>query len=238
MRNKSSKRYSYVNHDSRERKFIHKNFNKTDSYHTNFSGALFENAAFVGAKFKFCAFFGAVFDKCYIRGTLFRGCNLRNSVFKNSIISATVYDRCKFSGVRFESCKIINSTKLEEFLHTSSFVEVDFLSKYPSVKEFNPELIRLVESLRANDFIRRSSVLHRKKQQIDTVSVKVLVEKFEEDFLIENLGRLPVFVVNEFYSLSYIMHFLLKLQRCDINEVPGPAALGAPKLTNDCSSTD
>lgn len=238
MRNKSTKRYSYVNHDSRESKFIHKNFNKTDSYHTNFSGATFENVAFVGAKFMFCAFYGAVFDNCYIRGALFRGCNLGGAVFRNSIISATVYDRCKFSDVKFESCKIISSTKIEEFLQPACFVNVEFLSKYPDAEEFSPELVELVESLRKNDFIRRSSVLHRKKQQLDTVSMRTLIENFGEDFLIQNLGRLPDFVVKEFHSLSYIMHFLRKLQSCDKKDVPGPAALGAPKLTNDCSSTD
>lgn len=62
MRNKSTKRYSYTGHDSRESKFIHKNFNKTTSYNTNFSSAVFENTAFVGAKFKFCSFYETEFS--------------------------------------------------------------------------------------------------------------------------------------------------------------------------------
>ena len=237
-RNKSTKRYSYNNHDSRGSKFIHKDFNKTESYHSNFSEALFQNASFVGAKLKFCAFYGAVFENCYIRGALFRRCNLESSVFKNSIISATVFEGCKLKDCRFENCKIISSSKLETVLPSESFIDTEIFSTYPDTTVFNRELVDVVESLRMNDYIRRSSVLHRKEKKLDTVSLKVLVEKFGEEFLINNLPVLPKMIDQEFHALSYIIHFLQKIQSCDRNEVPGPAALGAPKLTNDCSSTD
>ena len=229
MRNKSTKRYSYTGHDSRESKFIHKNFNKTASYNTNFSGATFENTAFIGAKFKFCSFYGSKFLNCYIRGAIFRGANLQNCVFKDCIVSASVFDRCKFNGVRFEGCKIVSSSKIEEFLPVSCFEDTEILSAYPGIGEFDPKLIDMVEALRLNDFIRRSSVLHRKRKQIDTVSLKVLIEVFGQSFLLKNLIGLPTLIVKEFYTLSYIMHFLRKMQACDINEIPGPAALGAPK---------
>ncbi|PRD67284.1 hypothetical protein C6P61_17245 [Malikia spinosa] len=237
-RNKSTKRYSYNNHDSRASKFIHKDFNKTENYLTNFSEVLFQNTSFVGAKLKFCAFYSAVFDNCYIRGALFRRCNLKNAVFKKSIISATFFEGCKLQGCRFENCKIISSSKLEKGLPSESFVETEIFQTYPATTIFSRELIDVVESLRMNDYIRRSSVLHRKEKKLDTVSLKVLVERFGEDLLINNLPFLPKVIAKEFYTLSYIIHFLLKIQSCDINEVPGPAALGAPKLTNDCSSTD
>lgn len=229
MRRKSSKRYSYEGHDSRESKFIHKSFNKTDSYNTNFSMAVFENTAFVGAKFKFCSFYGTVFDNCYLRGTLFRGGTLENAVFKNCIISATVFDRPKIKGIKFESCKVLSTTKISRFLLSSSFVDTEIFETYPSASDFSSELITVVEALRSNDFIRRSSVLHRKEKKLDTISLRVLVEKFGETFLIKNLEKLPELIVKEFYTLSYISHFLRKLQACDINEFPGPAALGTPK---------
>lgn len=229
MRNKSTKRYSYTGHDSRESKFIHKNFNKTTSYNTNFSFAIFENTAFVGAKFKFCSFYEARFFNCYIRGALFRGANLQNCTFKECIISASVFERCRFKGVNFEGCKIVSSGKFKELLHASCFKGTEILSSYPIVDEFNPELIKSVEALRLNDFIRRSSVLHRKKKQIDTVSLKVLVEAFGEQFLLQRLKDLPTLIVKEFYTLSYIIHLLRKMQGCDKNDLPGLAALGAPK---------
>lgn len=229
MRNKSTKRYSYTGHDSRESKFINKNLNKTTSYNTNFSGAIFENTAFVGAKFKFCSFYGAKFFNCYFRGALFRGVNLQNCTFKECIISSSVFDRCKFNRINFVECKIVSSGKLQELLPESCFEDTEILSTYPSIDEFDPELINSVEAIRLNDFIRRSSVLHRKRKQIDTVSLKVLVEEFGDEFLLQTLKDLPYFIVKDFYTLSYIMHFLRKMQGCDKNDTPGPAALGTPK---------
>ena len=237
-RNATARRYSYNNHNSIGSKFIHKDFSKTNSYHSNFSDVLFQNTAFIGSKIKFFSFFGAVFDNCYIRGALFRGCNLGNAVFKNSIISATFFDKCKIKGCKFENCKIIASSKLQNLLPSENFIETEIFQTYPDVNIFSQELIDIIELLRGNEFIRRSSILHRKKNKIDTVSLKVLVERFGEKFLINNLSKLPGIINKQFHTLSYIIYFLQKIHECDINEFPGPAALGAPKLTNDCLSTD
>ena len=220
IRDKNSKRYSYVNHDSRQSKFIHKDFNKTESYHSNFSGVVFQTTSFIATKLKFCSLYEATFDSCCLRGTLFRGCNLQNATFKNSIISATIFEKCKLKGCRFENCKIISSTKIKRLLHEDCFVDTEFFDTYPDEAVFNLALISTTEGLRANDFIRRSSVLHRKKGKIDTVSLKVLIEIFGEEFLISHLEELPKMISNEFHTLSYIIKILLKIQECSINRPP------------------
>jgi hypothetical protein len=231
MRKKKGLRYSYTNHDSRESNFINKNLNKTNSYHTNFSGAKFANTSLVGAKFKFCAFYGAEFDGCYIRGSLFRKCNLQTSTFRDCIISASTFERCKLKGARFERCKIVSSTRINEILPAGCFVNVEFFEKYPIKATFDPVLINIVKELRRCDLIRQSTVLHRKEGKLDTVSLKMLVDIFGKDFLINHLGDLPGIITNEFYSLSYIVRFLQKLAIDGIKKLPGSAALGAPKLS-------
>lgn len=208
MRNKSSRRYSYNNHDSRGSKFINKNFNKTNSYHTNFSSVVFQNTSFIGAKFKFCSLYKASFENCFIRGTLFKKCNLKGAIFKNSIISSSIFERCKLEGCEFRDCKIVTSGKIEKYLPQKSFINTEVFDSYPSTDLFNKELIDTIEMLRLNDFIRRSRVLHRKNKKLDTVSIKFLVEKFGEDFLLENLPKLPKVINKDFYSLSYIEYFL------------------------------
>ncbi|WP_316679421.1 pentapeptide repeat-containing protein [Ralstonia chuxiongensis] len=238
MRNKKPNQYSYNNHDTRERKFVNKNFSKTDNYHSNFSETLFQNTSFVGAKFKFCALYGARFENCLIRGALFRGCNLTAAVFKDSIISAAVFERCKLSGCTFENCKIVPTSKLKNLLPDISFPDTDFFDAYPSSEGFNHDLIEIVESLRSCDLIRQSTVLHRKKGMLDTVSLKVLVEEFGEEFLTQELRSLPALINNSFHTLSYINHILRKRKGCDKKGVPGPIAHGAPILTNECLSTD
>jgi hypothetical protein len=214
-RNKNTKRYSYTNHDSRESKYINKNFNKTESYHSNFSGVLFQNTSLIGAKFKFSAFYGAQFDSCYIRGTLLRKCNFEKALFKNSIISATVFERCNFKDAFFKNCKIVSSTKIEKFLPSDCFDQTEILDAYPDEADFDPILISKTEDLRTNEFIRRSSVLHRKMKKLDTVSLKVLVDEFGENFLVSHIEKLPEIITKEFYTLSYIMHYLRKMQKYD-----------------------
>jgi hypothetical protein len=238
MRNNNSKRYSYTNHDTRDRKFINKDFNKTASYHSNFSGTLFQNTSFINAKFKFCALYSTVFENCFIRGSTFRGCNIRKATFKNTIISATVFDRCKLKDCVFDSCKIISSTKIKRFLKESCFRNTEFFMGYPPETGFNQQLIEIAEGLRTNDFIRQSTVLHRKRGKLDTVSLKVLVEMFGEEFLIENFNSLPNLITSSFHTLSYIVQILQKIRDRDKKEFPGSIALGVPILTNECSSTD
>ena len=142
---------------------------------------------------------------------------MQNAVFKNSIISATIFDMCKIKGCKFENCKIISSSNLEKLLPNENFIETEIFDTYPTTEFFSEELLTIVESLRENDFIRRSSILHRKEKKLDTVSLKVLVEKFGEELLIRNLPELPKMIEKEFHTLSYIIHFLHKMQRCDKN---------------------
>lgn len=238
MRKKKGLRYSYNNRDVRNSNFLNKNFNKTDSYHSNFSGAKFVNTSMIGAKFKFCAFYGTEFDSCYIRGALFRKANLRTAIFRTCIISASNFERCKFKDVMFENCKIIAAENIKKYASANSFIDVEFFYGYPAEKKFSPALIRIVKDLRRNDLIRRSTVLHRKRGKIDTVSLKMLVDTFGEDILISHLGRLPNMIMNEFYSLSYVVRALQKLTSGGTIDPPVLLPLALQNSTNDCSSTD
>jgi len=230
MRKKKGLRYSYTNHDSRGSKFINKNFNKTSSYQTNFSESEFTNTSLVGTKFKLSAFYSTIFDSCYIRGTLFKKCNLQEAKFKDCIISASIFEQCKLKGARFERCKILSSTRINDTMSKVSFLDVEFFEKYPDEAMFNPSLIDIMLNLRKCDSIRRSTVLHRKKGKLDTVSLKMLVDIFGEDFLIKHLDSLPDVITNDFYSLSYIIKALQRKTVNGIVTTPGSAALGAPKL--------
>ncbi len=221
LNNADKKRYSYCNLDSRHSCFIHKNFNKTCSYHTNFSHSKFINVSLIGAKFKFSSLFGAEFDNCYIRGALFRRCNLQNCTFRNCIISSTIFERCKVKNCFFENCKILH-VKLPQSIKYSESTKI--FENYPRVSQFKAELCYEIEQLRRNRFIRRSSVLHLKKDRIETISLSVLVEVFGEDFLIYHLKDVNKFINREFSSLSYIINILKKIQSCNNIERPGSAA--------------
>jgi hypothetical protein len=207
--------FSYQTHDVREKNFIFKNFNKSCSYKSNFSGSKFTSTSFIGSKFKFCSLYDSTFEDCLIRGVLFRNCNLTNAKFINSIISSTIFENSKLINLKFINCKIINSKGINCSEKKYALINSDILNAYPDVNKFSSELISMVESLREHQFIRRSTILHRKRGLLETVSLGVLVDEFGEDFLMKNLPKLSVLINNDFHTLSYIQKMLRKLPNDD-----------------------
>ena len=209
IKNNQKQRYSYFCHDSRNSYFLNKNFNKTNSFKTNFSNSKFSNCGLVSAKFKFCSFYNVIFDNCYIRGALFKKCNLINTNFRNCIVSSSVFERSKLNNCQFIDCIVLDKNQL---LDSCQFCNTERLSCFPYEKQFDSRLLREVRTLRENFFIRRSTILHRKKGKLETVSIKYLCRVFGESFLIQNISKLSTLITKEFYSLSYIITMLNKIR--------------------------
>lgn len=210
-RNKKSKNaFSYNNRDVASRNFINKNFNKTHSYHSNFFQSKFTNTSFIGASLKWCNFTGSLFQSSLLRGVLFRGGSLRHVVFKECIINACDLDRCKTEGLMIDKCYIVSSNNLINRLDPSQIIDSKIYKSFPEKELFNPILIDVIQELRKNDFVRRSSVLHRKLNKIDTITLTYLLDRFDENFLIEQLPNVCMKIEREFYTISYIDQLLRK----------------------------
>ncbi|MEQ9720923.1 pentapeptide repeat-containing protein [Yersinia alsatica] len=210
-RNKKNKNaFSYNNHDVASRNFINKNFNKTHSYHSNFFQSKFTNTSFIGASLKWCNFTGSVFQSSLLRGVLFRGGSLRHVVFKECIINSCNLDKCKTEGLKFDKCYIVSSNNLIDRLQPSQIIDSKTFNSFPENDEFNPVLIDVIQQLRTNDFVRRSSVLHRKLNKIDTITLTYLLDRFDEKFLIEQLPIVCMKIEREFHTISYIDQLLKK----------------------------
>ena len=218
--------FSYTNHDVRDKRFIFKNLNKSVSYNSNFSNTKFENTSLIATKFKFCDFYGAMFNDCLIRGTLFRKCNLESVTFKNSIIAATVFEKIKFKDCSFINCKVVSSGNIDRLIDNVKLVNTQISAQYPEELFFNKTLIEIVETLRENDFIRKSTVLHRKKKKIDTLSLQVLIEQFGEEFLICHLHDAIQLINAPFHTLSYLQNILRNYSDIVTVESPGPVTHG------------
>jgi hypothetical protein len=232
--------FSYNSLDVRNKNFIFKNFNKSCSFKSNFSNSTFKSTSFIGAKFKFCSLYNVNFEGCLIRGVLFKKCNLTNAKFINSIISATIFDKNKLTGCQFINCKVINTEKLRLLIPKNNFVNTDILESYPDPQGFSDELLKVVENLRSNKFIRKSTILHRKKGQLDTVSISILVSQFGETFLVKSLPKIAQEIKNEFHTLSYIQSILNNINNNGklISPPPVLPPMGFLKLTTKYLSTD
>lgn len=207
---KNQNAFSYNNHDVASRNFINKNFNKTHSYHSNFFQSKFTNTSFIGASFKWCNLTGSVFQSSLLRGVLFRGGSLRHVVFRECIINTCNLDKCKTEGLKFDNCYIVGSNNLIGHLDPSQINESKIFNSFPENDEFSPVLIDVIQQLRKNDFVRRSSVLHRKLNKIDTITLTYLLDRFDEKFLIEQLPRVCTKIEQEFHTISYIDQLLRK----------------------------
>ncbi len=153
----------------------------------------------------------ASFKDCLIRGVLFRKCNLEHAVFSDCIIAASTFEKAKLKNAQFINCKVISSTNLRTFLPENSFVNTEFYDTYPSESSFDLALVDVVNQLREHDFIRRSTVLHRKKGKLDTISLGVLVEEFGQSNLVAILPEAALSIEREFHTLSYIQNVLRKV---------------------------
>ncbi|MGL4716082.1 MAG: pentapeptide repeat-containing protein [Aeromonas sp.] len=201
---KNQNAFSYINNDTTGRNFINKNFNKAHSYHSNFFQSKFTNTSFIGASFKWCTLTGSVFQSSLLRGVLFQGSSLRHVEFNECIINACNLDHCKIESLRLNNCYVVSSDSFLRGLVPSQLNTSRLFNTFPDNDEFNPHLIDVVEKLRGNDFVRRSSVLHRKLKRIDTVTLSYLLDRFNEDFLIEQLPKVCMKIERDFHTVSYL----------------------------------
>ncbi|RTB44079.1 pentapeptide repeat-containing protein [Pseudomonas aeruginosa] len=205
---KNRKVFSYNNSDVRDKLFQNKDFNKAQPYHSNFSQSRFENSSFSATKFKFCAMYESTFDDCDFTGTLFRKCNLQKARFNRCLIRASQFEGCKMKGAIFSECIIVGSNVPVGYDLGLNNIS---LTSNPSVNDFDPLLIGLIEDLRSNKFIRKSAIFHLKRQRINTVTLKYLMMRFDIDFLLEYIPRLKSEIKRDFYTVSYIVKALTRL---------------------------
>ncbi len=75
----------------------------------------------------------------------------------------------------FEGSFIIG-TPMVTILSERNLINSEVLYHYFGNNEFGNELIQQVETLRHNQYINRSSVLHRKKGKLNTIALKMLLK--------------------------------------------------------------
>lgn len=215
LKGKNRKLFSYINEDKSSANFDKKDFDKTSSYHTNFSNCSFSSTSLRGAKMKFCSFRNAIFEKTEFVGAILKGSNFEGAVFNRAIFNATNIERANFSNAVFKNVIFINTniSKAKNLSLDKSCVSI--YNVPPSYDNFSRELISIVDELKTNEFIRKSHILHLKKNRINTIYLDLLVKEFSEETLIEFLPKVSECISKPFYTLSYIECILTKLCKSD-----------------------
>ena len=74
--------------------------------------------------------------------------------------------------------------------------------------EISEKLEKLVLNVMENQFIKKSRVFDTKDGTINTLTLMILSEKFDEETLLEGLHYVKYEVDREFHTLSYIIRLI------------------------------
>ena len=199
--------FYYDNAEKTNKNFIYKNLNRSKCYNCNFSNSNFDYASLRGAHFKKCNFF-----RCSFKGSEFIGSNLKGCKFKEAKFEDTVFEGANLDAVDFIDAKFKNTifvgcdiTKAKNFKINSTNIRVfDTMPEF----EISDKLEKAVLDAMENEFIKKSRVFDTKEKTLNTLTLLILSEKFNEETLLEGLHYVRYEVDREFHTLSYIIRLI------------------------------
>lgn len=199
--------FYYDNAEKTNKNFIYKNLKRSKCYNCNFSNSNFDFASLRGAHFKKCNFF-----RCSFKGAEFIGSNLKGCKFREAKFEDTVFEGANLDGVNFEDAKFKNTifincdvTKAKNISEDKKNIRI--FDTMPEV-EISDELEKLISNVMENEFIKKSRVFDTKEGKINTLSLLILKEKFDEPTLLEGLHYIRYEIDRDFYTLSYVIRLI------------------------------
>ncbi|GEA33385.1 pentapeptide repeat-containing protein [Clostridium diolis] len=199
--------FYYDNAEKTNKNFIYKNLKRSKCYNCNFSNSNFDFASLRGAHFKKCNFF-----RCSFKGAEFIGSNLKGCKFREAKFEDTVFEGANLDGVNFEDAKFKNTifvncdvTKAKNISEDNKNIRL--FDTMPEV-EISGELEKLISNVMENEFIKKSRVFDTKDGKINTLSLLILKEKFDESTLLEGLHYIRYEIDRDFYTLSYVIRLI------------------------------
>ncbi|EKQ54425.1 MULTISPECIES: pentapeptide repeat-containing protein [unclassified Clostridium] len=199
--------FYYDNAEKTNKNFIYKNLKRSKCYNCNFSNSNFDYASLRGAHFKKCNFFRCSFKGAEFIGSNLKGCKFKEAKFEDTIFEGANLDSAdfidaKFKNTLFVSCDISKAKNLSE--NTKG---IRVFESMPEL-EINDDLKELILSLMENEFIKKSRIFDTKDGDINTLTLMILREKFNEETLMEGLHYIKYEINRDFHTLSYIIRLI------------------------------
>lgn len=197
----------YIKEDKLNKNFMYRNLEKSDCYNCNFGRSNFDYASFRGAHFK-----SSNFDGCSFKFTEFVGTNLKNSsmkecIFKNAVFNSARIDGVSFKGAIFQDTIFIN-TDITKAKGIDSDTEGIVIMDNDIAIDISEELTIAIINVMNNPYVKKSRVLDTSDGGINNLSIKLLLEKFEEEKLIHAFGYVSDNLDRPFYTLSYLIKYI------------------------------
>lgn len=203
--------FYYDNIEKKDKNFMYKNLERSNCYNCNFSGSNFDYVNFRGAHFKTCGFLKASFKWAEFIGTNLKSSNFRNANFENTIFHSVKLNDINFEGSKFKntifvSCDLSNVKGLD-----TTDPEIRIFETMPEI-EMGEDLKNAIFKTFNNKFIKSSRILDTKEGEINTLSVMILLENFDEETLIKGLNHAYENIDRKFYTLSYLIKLIKNIE--------------------------
>jgi len=199
--------FHYDNAEKTNKNFIYKNLNRSKCYNCNFSNSSFDYASLRGAHFKKCNFFRCDFKGAEFIGTNLKGCKFKEAKFEDTVFEGVNLDAVDFVDASFKNTIFVacDITKAKNLKEDSKGIRV-----FESMPEFemSEDLEKLVLSLSENQFIKKSRIFDTKDKTINTLTLMILSEKFDDETLMEGLNYIKLEIDKEFHTLSYVIRLI------------------------------
>lgn len=206
LKGKNKYLFSYSNKQLENKKFLYKDFEKSKSYNSKFKEVDFVGTSFRAAQFKYCTFIDCVFEESDFIGTNLRGSRFINCSFTNCLFQSTNCNKTQFKNCLYTHC-YLDGNKSSVFQSSTEFTTINIKENPINIL---PELLKEIENLRTNDYIRRSHTLHSKQKKINYTTLFILLEEYTQEELIELLPHISKYIDREFFTISYLKKLLKK----------------------------
>lgn len=215
--NKPSSGFNYNNAEKKKKNFMYANLEKSNCYKCDFGESNFDYASFRGAHFK-----SSNFNNCSFKWTEFVGTNFKNSSMRSANFENVIFDSVKLEGVSFKGAVFNNTIFVNTDMSQAQDLNLQsaglkILDDMPIIN-IGEELTAIILNAMANPLIKKSRVLDTREGIINTLSVSILLEKFNEEELVKGLKEFTEKVDREFYTLSYIIRFMENLKKETLSE--------------------
>ncbi|MGL5256555.1 MAG: pentapeptide repeat-containing protein [Proteocatella sp.] len=197
----------YNNIEKKSKNFMYRNLEKSSCYNCDFEYSNFDYSSFRGADFK-----ASNFDGCSFRFAEFVGTNFKNSSMKGAILKNALFNSAKLEGVSFKDAKFENTIFLNTDISKAKNITEDMegviiLAEIPQI-DISDELTVAIINAMNNLYIKESRVLDTSEGGMNFLSIKLLLDYFEEKELIYMLNYMSENIEKPFYTLSYIIKYI------------------------------
>lgn len=201
--------FHYNNIEKKDKNFMYKNLKRSNCYNCNFAGSNFNFVSFRGAHFKTCSFMNSSFKGAEFIGTNFKNSKFKDATFEDAIFEGTNLDGTDFTRAQFKNTIFVGTDTTKARNLNVENPEIRIFEEMPNI-DISEELKNAVYNIMSNKYVKTSRIFDNKEGKLNTLTVMILLEHFNEELLIKGLEKIKDQFDRDFHTISYVIKLLEK----------------------------